>query len=72
MIPENVLVSYGKVTKTPVLQSRSLHRSEWEVLFEFYNANLSMGQRPLGMSCMSCFGKVLSFVKSQIDAIGVN
>jgi len=71
VIPTAVLNAYEKVKNISIIQSRALHRSEWEVLFGYYNNNIGIDQRPLNMICTPCYGKVLSFIGSKMKDIGV-
>lgn len=69
MIPENVFNAYEKVKAATILQSRGLHRKEWEVLFGYYNINLPKGQQALGMNCTPCYYKVLLFIEAKLKQL---
>lgn len=37
--------------------------SQWKCLFDFYNNNLKIGERPLGMGCRPCYDKVYQYCR---------
>jgi hypothetical protein len=59
---KELLIAFLKVD-APALTSYLRPSSDWKVLFDFYNSNKPADDRPLGMSCQSCYRKVWSFCR---------
>lgn len=64
MIDESIIQAYEMVRKTSPLQ-KHLHKTQWQVLFDYYNAQ---HEKQLNTCCMPCYPKVLSFAGQQIRA----
>jgi hypothetical protein len=62
---KELLIAFLKVD-VPAHNSYLRPSADWKILFDFYNLNKPVAERPLGMSCQPCYRKVWAFCRGHL------